>query len=131
MTRDDAGLDEAVRRFGVAWAGGDVATLETLLSPTYTHSDVFGRFQDRAAWLAYARGRAGRPTRIAFRDVARRLVGDVAIITGVNEIEGMGARDAGDTSPLTLRFTQVWVKRDGRWLREAFQATPIVERVAS
>jgi hypothetical protein len=30
-----------------------------------------------------------------------------------------------------LRFTQVWVKRDGRWLREAFQATPVVERTAS
>lgn len=131
MSGDDEALDEAVRRFGAAWAGGDVATLETLLSPTYTHSDLFGRFQDRAAWLAYARGRAGRPTRIAFRDVARRIVGAAAIITGINEIEGAGARDAEDASPLTLRFTQVWVKRDGRWLREAFQATPIVERVAS
>ena len=123
-------LDEAVRRFGVAWAAGDVATLDALLSPTYTHSDVFGHFQDRAAWLAYARGRAGRPTRIAFRDVARRIVGDVAIITGVNQLEGRGSRDAEDASPLTLRFTQVWVKRDGRWLREAFQATPVIERRA-
>ena len=130
MTTHDPGLDEAVRRFGAAWAAGDVATLDALLSPTYTHSDVFGHFQDRAAWLAYAGGRAGRATRIAFRDVAQRIVGDVAVITGVNELEGSGARDARDASPLTLRFTQVWGKRDGRWLREAFQATPIVERRA-
>jgi Domain of unknown function (DUF4440) len=92
---------------------------------------VFGRFQDRTAWLTYGRGRAGRATRIAFRDVAQRIVGDVAIIPGVNEIEGPGARDAADASSLTLCFTQVWVKHGGRWLREAFQATPIVARTAT
>ena len=131
MSTHDPALDEAVRRFGMAWAAGDSAVLDTLLSPTYTHSDVFGHFQDRAASLAYARSRAGRATRIAFRDVRQRIIGDVAIITGINEVEGAGARDAADTSPLTLRFTQVWLKRDGRWLREAFQATPITERTAS
>lgn len=131
MSAFDPGLDEAIRRFGVAWAAGDVTTLDALLSPTYTHSDVFGRFQDRAAWLAYSSGRAGRATRIAFRDVRQRIIGDVAIITGINEVEGPGARDAADTSPLTLRFTQVWVKHDGRWVREAFQATPMSERTAS
>jgi ketosteroid isomerase-like protein len=131
MSAHDSGLDEAMRRFGVAWAAGDGAVLDTLLSPTYTHSDVFGRFQDRAAWLAYASGRAGRATRIAFREVTQRIVGDVAIITGINVVEGPGARDAADTGALTLRFTQVWVKHDGRWLREAFQATPVSERIAS
>jgi ketosteroid isomerase-like protein len=131
MSTHDFALDDAVRRSGVAWAAGDRTALDALLSSTYTHSDVFGRFQDRAAWLAYASGRAGRATRIAFRDVRQRIIGDVAIITGINEVEGPGARDAADTSPLTLRFSQVWVKRDGRWLREAFQATPVSERTAS
>ena len=36
-----AGLDEAVRLFGEAWAGGDIAKLEELLSPSYTHIDYF------------------------------------------------------------------------------------------
>lgn len=31
-------LDEA----GAAWAAGEAATLDAFLSPTYTHSDVFG-----------------------------------------------------------------------------------------
>jgi len=131
MSTREPELDEAVRRFGEAWAAGDGDTLDGLLSPTYTHSDVFGRWQDRAAWLAYARGRHGRGTRIAFREVRRRIIGDVAIITGINDVEGPGARDAADTGGLTLRFTQVWLRREGRWLREAFQATPIVDRAAS
>jgi hypothetical protein len=118
-----AALEEAVRRFGEAWARGDGAALDALLSPTYTHTDAGGGFLDRAAWLAYARQRAGRTTQIAFRDIGMRFVGDAAIVTGINEIEGVGARSAADTRPLAIRFTQVWIWRDGRWLREAFQAT--------
>ena len=128
MIDDDArrrALDEAVRRFGEAWAAGDGAALEALLSPSYTHTDVFGAFQERAAWLAYARGRAGRTTRIDFRDVRTRIVGDAAIVTGLNEVSGPGGRSADDRATHTLRFTQVWVWTEGRWLREAFQATPV------
>jgi Domain of unknown function (DUF4440) len=132
-------LDEAVRRFGEAWAAGDGAALEALLSPRYTHIDVFGAFLERAAWLAYARGRAGRATRIAFREVRTRIVGDpgsgpgqaVAIVTGLNDVSGPGGRSADDRATLTLRFTQVWIWTDGRWLREAFQATSIAETTAS
>ena len=129
MDRDPraAALDETVRRFGEAWARGDGATLDALLSPTYTHTDAGGAFLDRAAWLAYAQKRAGRTTRIAFRDLRTRFVGDAAIVTGINEVEGAGVRSATDTRPLVIRFTQTWIWRDGRWLREAFQATPEAE----
>ncbi len=128
MAMDDdrrmGALEAAIRRFGEAWAGGDAAALEALLSPTYTHTDAFGGFQDRAAWLDYARRRAGRTTRIGFRDLRTRIVGDVAIVTGINDLSGPGIRTAEDREKRTLRFTQVWVWTDGRWLREAFQATP-------
>jgi ketosteroid isomerase-like protein len=124
-------LDRAVQRFGEAWAAGDGAALEALLSPRYTHTDVFGAFHERAAWLDYARGRAGRATRIDFRAVRTRIVGDVAIVTGLNEVSGPGGRSADDRTTLTLRFTQLWVWTDGRWLREAFQATPVAAEQAS
>ena len=132
---DDEGrrrvLDEAVRRFGEAWAAGDGAALAALLSPSYTHTDVFGAFHERAAWLAYARGRAGRATRIDFREMGTRIVGDVAIVTGLNDVSGPGGRSADDRATLTLRFTQVWTWTGGRWLREAFQATPVAAERAS
>ena len=38
-----AALEQAVHRFGEAWANGDVATLESLLSPTYLHTDAYGK----------------------------------------------------------------------------------------
>jgi len=49
-----ADLAEAVRRFGDAWARGDVSLLDALLSPTHTHGAASGKLQDRSAWLAYA-----------------------------------------------------------------------------
>jgi ketosteroid isomerase-like protein len=124
-------LDDAVRRFGEAWARGDAEALDTLLSPTYTHTDIFGTYLDRAAWLSYAAGRAGRASRIGFRDVETRLFGDVAVVTGINEVKGGGGRSADDTAPMRLRFMQVWRDENGRWLREAFQATPVSSETAS
>ena len=116
-------LDTAMRRIGEAWARGDAATLGSLLSPTYTHGDVFGAFLDRSSWLEYAEGRVGRATRIDFRDVRKRVVGDVAIVTGIMDVSGPGALSASDQKSSTLRFTQVWVWDQGLWLREAFQGT--------
>jgi len=118
-----AELDNAVRRFGEAWAKGDVATIDSLLSATYTHGDVLGDFQDKAEWLAYAGGRAGRGTRISFSDVRTRIIGDVAVVTGINTLTGGGALSAADRHDLELRFTQLWIWRNGSWLREAFQGT--------
>src|SRR5262245_10563120 len=66
-------LDEAVCLFGEAWAGGDIAKLEELLSSSYTHIDYFGEFHDRAGWLDYARRRTRLKTRISFRDLRTRV----------------------------------------------------------
>ena len=127
MSTDEAAravaLNEAVRRFAEAWACGDVAALEPLLSPTYTHIDASGRFQDRTAWLDYVRGRTGHAARIGFRDMRTRMVGDVAVITGVNEVRSDGDPRTAAREGFTIRFTQIWTWRDGGWLREAFQAT--------
>ena len=119
-----AELEQAARRFGEAWAAGDVAALDAMLSPSYTHTDLFGEFLERGPWLDYARGRTGRSSSIEFRDVKTRILGDVAIMTGTNIVRGGGGRNAADREDLVLRFTQVWIWHGGRWLREAFQATP-------
>ena len=127
-------LDKAVRAFGEAWAMGDVATLKEMLSPTYTHQDVWGRYQDCETWLAYAGTRRGTTTGVSFHDIRRRIVGDVAIITGMNVIAGEAPPNPDDLearvdkSVHRIRFTQIWTWRNGRWLREAFHATPTTDQ---
>jgi len=122
---DQQDLEASISAFGEAWARGDYEMLQNILSRSYTHTDVKGRFQDRGAWLEYARGRSGATNQIDFADVTTRLVGDVAVITGRNDIEGSGIVSGDSRAAISLRFTQVWVRTDGRWLREAFQATII------
>jgi len=116
-------LDTAVSDFGEAWARGDVDALRGMLSPDYTHTDVRGRFLRRDEWLEYAGGRSGAATQITFADVTTRLMGNVAIVTGRNDMVGGNIVVGDERSSLSLRFTQMWIRRDGRWLREAFQAT--------
>jgi ketosteroid isomerase-like protein len=116
-------LDASMLAFGEAWTNGDVTTLTSLLSPSYTHTDVRGRFQDRDAWLKYAASRTGAATEITFADVVTRIRGDVAVITGRNDMTGGNIVSGDSRDTLSIRFTQIWVHVDGRWLREAFQAT--------
>ena len=116
-------LDASMLAFGEAWTNGDVTTLRSLLSPSYTHTDVRGRFQDRDAWFKYAASRTGAATEITFADVVTRIRGDVAVITGRNDMTGGNIVSGDSRDTLSIRFTQIWVHVDGRWLREAFQAT--------
>ena len=127
-------LDAAIKDFGEAWARGDADALRGMLSPSYTHTDLRGRFLDRDEWLEYAGGRRNERTQIEFSDVSTRLVGDVAIITGRNDMVGGKLVVGDERSSISLRFTQIWVRRDGRWLREAFQATlidPLAPQIVS
>jgi hypothetical protein len=82
-----------------------------------------------ASRLAYAAKRTGPETKLEFEDVVYRMFDDVAVVTGTNMVKGGGARFAEDARDLAIVFTQVWVWKDSRWLREAFQATPVVSDV--
>ena len=118
-------LDAAVKSFGEAWAYGNTDVLRELLSPNYTHTDVRGRFLNREAWLQYASRRAGAATQITFADVTTRMIGDVAIVTARNDVSGGNILVGDDRASLSMRFTTIWVRRDGHWLREATQVTLI------
>ena len=122
-----ARLEVAVQAIGLAWASGDMATARDILSPSYTHNDVFGVQWSRSEWLAYAAKREGRATQVRFRDVQTRLFGDIAILTGFNEITGTGviadgehrvfahqksfARNPCLHNQLLLLTSQFWIKR--------------------
>lgn len=126
---DAVQVEALARRFGEAWLKADVKTLDSLLAREYTHTDVTGKVLHRADWLADAgnaqrwlRGDArGASPAIEFYDVRVQVMGNTAVITGGNTIRPGDAK----RPPMTLRFTQVWVKEDRQWKRRFFQATPV------
>ncbi len=125
---DSQQVEKLVRQFGQAWLEADVSTLDRLLAREYTHTDVTGRVLHRADWLADAANaqkwlrapEGNRKPSIEFEDVAVKMIGDSAVITGGNVIHSANPQAA----PIKLRFTQVWIKEDGNWKRCFFQATP-------
>jgi ketosteroid isomerase-like protein len=87
----------------------DVARFEEILAEDFFCSHPDGSLVDRATFLA----QTARPVAIrnlAAEDVNIRLMGDVAIIhaaTRYTKPDGTEGRG---------RYTDVWARRDGRWL---------------
>ena len=114
-----------------AMVAGETDVVERLTADEYVQTDISGYVQDKSAWLnEYFRPLAALMKAGKFRwdayeekDVQIRSFGDTAIVIGSITLKGTGAKPSGHTwveSPETtftgtLRFTRVWVKRDGSW----------------
>lgn len=101
-----------------AWFAGDTAALEAMLPAEFLSYGMTGEeTSDRAKTLAASRGFAasgGRLERLAFPDTRAQRFGDVVVLYSVYEI---GIVDgAGKESTMRGRATEVFVRRDGRWL---------------
>ena len=118
-------LNEAIRRFALALKGGDIATLESLLSLGYKHTDRLGKLWVRDEWLAQIRPEARSPNAMDFGHLTATLMGDLGIVTGIKHLRIVGTSEDKQEPPTA--YTQLWIWRDERWLRELFQETPIVE----
>jgi ketosteroid isomerase-like protein len=95
---------------------GDVARFEQILAGDFLCSNPDGSLADRAAFLE----QTARPVTISgltAHDVLVRILGDVAIIhasTSYTTADGMERRG---------RYTDVWARRDGRWLAVSAHVT--------
>jgi ketosteroid isomerase-like protein len=95
---------------------GDVRRFEEILADDFVCSNPDGSLVDRAGFLE----QTARPvtiSRLAAHDVDVRLLGDVAII------HARTTYTLADGRPGTGRYTDVWARRDGRWLAVAAHVT--------
>jgi ketosteroid isomerase-like protein len=60
---------------------------------------------------------------LVLSDLNTRVEGDVAVVTGINHVKGKGAD--GKAFDRRTRFTDTFIKRDGRWMVWATQGTLI------
>ena len=87
----------------------DVARFDEILAEDFRCSNPDGSIVDRAGFLEQTR-RPVTITNLQAHDVEVRIMGDVAIIhasTSYNLLDG---------SLSDGRYTDVWVREDGRWL---------------
>jgi ketosteroid isomerase-like protein len=98
----------------------DAAALGCLLAPGFTDFNWRGQVVGRAAMLG---GFAARPrVRLTLDDLSVDLDGDLAVVRGRNRQTGPDGKPAG-----MVRFTDVFVYRDGAWRALRAQET-VVQR---
>jgi len=113
---------EIEQNLAAAYLRGDRAFVDALLSDDWTSTDYRGRIWTKANVLAMFDGPQPPMTKAEI-DVDRvRLVGDVAIVTGRSV---SGGRVDGRDVTITQRYTDVYVRRDGRWRVVASQGTEV------
>lgn len=115
---------DALERFRVAFREADVESLRALLADDYVHTNDRGGVLGKERWLEYAKARradlaSGKIVidSYTYEDVEVRLYDGVAVVTGLNVSRG---KREGEDFTTRLRFTHVWVRREGRWRRAAF-----------
>jgi ketosteroid isomerase-like protein len=94
----------------------DVRRFEAILAEDFLCSNHDGSLVDRAAFLA----QTARPVTIAnleARDVIVRILGEVAII------HARTTYTLPDGRPGQGRYTDVWARRQGRWLAVSAHVT--------
>jgi hypothetical protein len=109
---DAAALEAIQRELARAWVHGDRTAIERILGTEWTVTTPSGRVVSRQTVLADAiEAPRNVIKRISVDDLRVRLLGEAAVVTGTSRAEGTVD---GVPYEARARFTDVFVKRDGR-----------------
>lgn len=115
-------IEQVERRRFAAMVAQDIATLEPMLAEElrYVHSN--GQLESKPQFLETIRGGRLRYHAIAVQELDVRAYDDVVVVDGLLTADAQ----AGDQRmELKLRFTDVYVHRDGRWQLVAWQSARV------
>jgi ketosteroid isomerase-like protein len=120
-TGSDADIRAAERTLYAAMIGKDFVTLEQILSPdlVYVHSTAVA--ESKTEYLTGVAKGLYEYERIASRDVAVRIHGDVAVMSGIVDM-AIGLTIQPKAS-ISLLFVLVWLRRASTWRLTYRQAT--------
>ena len=105
-----AGIEQRIAK---AWVARDRSTIDAILAPEWSVTDASGQVLTKEQVLQESFGSTDRRIdSMVIDDVRVRLFGDVAVATGRTRASGSYR---GTSSSVVLRFTDVFVRCDGRW----------------
>jgi len=105
-------------------AKNDLAALDRILAPEFVNTDSDGRLATRAEVMARRKSGVVKFAAFTQDDYKVHLFGDTAIVTGRSTSKGI--RDGKDYSGQE-RFTDVFVRRDGRWQAVSTHASRVAK----
>ena len=114
-------LRDIEERLAIAWVKGDRSFIEQILADDWSVTDLTGRVLKKAEVLEEAFGSKDRQiVSMRIDEINVRPFGDWAIVTGRTQAAG---KYRGEVAEVTLRFTDVFAYRNGKWQVVASQAT--------
>jgi hypothetical protein len=99
---------------------GQIDELAAMLSPTLTYTHSSAALDTKEKFVESLRSKQTVYKSLKHRDVQVRFpTPDVAILNGLSDIEVV---NNGQAQQVFIRFTLVYVKRNGVWLMEAWHS---------
>jgi ketosteroid isomerase-like protein len=117
-------LREIEDQLAAAWVAGDRSVHERVLAEDWSVIDAQGRIRNKAEVLEEMFRPGERELTGTIDEVNVRPYGDWAIVTGKTYVAG---RYEGNEIKVTLRFMDVFRRREGTWQVVASQATLLNE----
>jgi uncharacterized protein (TIGR02246 family) len=116
-----ATIERIEQQLASSWKAGECDTWAALIAPEWSVIHVTGDTITKPQAIAMCRDPQSAVASMSVDQVSVRPYGDTAIATGRTTVTTRG--DSPQT--IRLRFTDVFVRRDGRWQVVASHATQI------
>ncbi len=128
---NNGGVEQELMRLekdsAAAAVKGDTTFLDRHTAANYIGTDPGGGVEDRATMLANAKDGNPKFETLDLDDMSVRMAGkDAAVVTGRATVKGK-LKSGMDISG-QYRFTDVWVKQEGRWQLMTWQATKVAQQ---
>ena len=114
-------LESVEQQLASAWTNRDCAAWGALLADDWSVTHIDGQVLTKRQALEMCR--SGPPVTTSADQLVVRSYGDTAVVSGRTK----AAVSGNDPQTVTLRFTDVFVRRDGRWYAIASHATRTTE----
>jgi hypothetical protein len=107
-----ADLAKAVKDYDEAQIHGNRAELERLVADDYTLVNSSGRVQNKAQLIADYTTPGYKIEPFEIQQPVEKAWSDGAVMGGIVDLRGT---DGGKPFAVTLRFADIWAKRNGKW----------------
>jgi len=107
-----ADLAKAVHDYDEAQVRGNKPELERLVADDYTLVNSSGRVQNKAALIADYTTPGYKIEPFEILQPVEKVWSDGAVMGGIVNLRGI---DGGKPFAVTLRFADIWAKRNGKW----------------
>jgi ketosteroid isomerase-like protein len=116
-------LESIEHQLAASWNAGDCAGWGAVVAPEWSVIHINGEVIRREDVLQMCQEPRPPNQELSIDELSVRTFGDTAVVTGRTRVITGG----DDASTLTLRFTDVFIRRAGRWQVVASHATRLAQ----